>query len=212
MRQKKRKDVVRNNRMILKAAGEMIRTDPTSININKVAERAGLSVPTVYRYYPSAEAILDRYMIEVDAQIRDFSHDCDTAGPALFEDVLDEWGEIITVYGPGLVQIRSRQGFLERLDAGDEAMEIVRSAWERPIRRIMGSEGVDEIYFDNALFLFNMMFDPREMLDLTRRGLTMKQALSILKSAYFGALREWQSEDSMSIGSGGRSLELRSAG
>ncbi|MEY8570231.1 TetR/AcrR family transcriptional regulator [Brevibacterium linens] len=199
MKQKMRKDVVRNNRAILKAAGEMIREDPDSLNIHAVAEKAGLSVPTVYRYYPSAEAILGRYMIEVDAQIRDFSHECDICGPELFDAVLAEWGEIIAVYGPGLVQIRSRRGFFERLDIGDEAMEIVRSAWERPIRRLMAAHGINDVYFYNALFVFNMMFDPREMLDLTRRGLTMTETLEVLKDGYIGALKGWQASSAMAI-------------
>lgn len=199
MHQKKRKDVVRNNSEILRAAGEMIRSDPNSLDIPSVAEKAGLSVPTVYRYYPSADAILDRYMVEVDAQIRDYSHECDTPGPELFDVVLKEWGEIIAVYGPGLVQIRSRQGFLERLDAGDLAMEIVRSAWERPIRRLLHSLKVDEAYFENALFLFNMMFDPRELLDLTYRGLSMSEAVNVLKAAYVAAVKGWGDSGSLSI-------------
>lgn len=190
----RRKDVVRNGRAILKAAGQIIRIDPDSVTISAVAERAGLSVPTVYRYYPSAEALLNRYMIEVDSQIRDFSHACDTPGPALFDDVLTEWGEIVAVYGPGLVQIRSRQGFLERLDSGDTAMQIVKSAWERPIRRLLTEYEVNGSYFDSALFLFNLMFDPREILDLTGRGLPMSTALTVLKDAYVAALRGWQDE------------------
>lgn len=196
---KKRKDVVRNNRSILRAAGEIIRVDPTALTIPAVAERAGLSAPTVYRYYPSAEALLSRYMIEVDAQIRDYSHDSDIPGPELFDDVLREWGEIIAVYGPGLVQLRSRKGFFERLDVGDTAMVIVREAWERPIRRLLRAHGVDDDYFEGALFLFNMMFDPRELLDLTGRGMSMTEALTVLRAGYLAALRGWQEASAPTI-------------
>lgn len=196
---KRRKDVVRNNRAILRAAGEIIRVDATALTIPAVAERAGLSVPTVYRYYPSAEALLGRYMIEVDAQIRDYSHDSDITGPELFDDVLREWGEIISVYGPGLVQLRSRKGFFERLDVGDTAMVIVREAWERPIRRLLRANDIDDEYFDGALFLFNMMFDPRELLDLTGRGMTMSEVLTTLRAGYLAALRGWQDSDAPAI-------------
>lgn len=191
-RRKPRKDVARNNMAILKAAGEIIQVDPGSLTIQAVAERSGLSIPTVYRYYPSAEALLGSYMTDVDAQIRDYSHDCNTPGPQLFDDVLAEWGRIVEVYGPGLVQIRSRRGFLERLSNGVAAMQFIREAWERPIRRVMRANKIDDEYFLSALFLFNMMFDPRELLDLTAREIPMDQALRIMKDAYLGALNGLQ--------------------
>lgn len=192
MAQRGRKDAVRNNRAILRAAGDIIRVDPTSLTIPEVAKRAGLSVPTVYRHYRSAEVLLGRYMADVDAQIRDYSHDCNASGPELFDIVLAEWGNIVEVYGPGLVQIRSRRGFLERLNAGDPPMQSLREAWERPIRRLMRVNGVDAEYFESALFLFNMMFDPRELLDITARGHSMTQALAIMKDAYVAAIKGWQ--------------------
>lgn len=192
MVQRRRKDAVRNGRAILRAAGEIIRVDPSHLTIAEVAARAGLSAPTVYRHYPSAEALLGRYMADVDAQIRDFSHDCDVPGPELFDAVLAEWGEIVEVYGPGLVQIRSRRGFLERLSEGDPPMQSLREAWERPIRRLMRLHGVDADYFESALFLFNLMFDPRELLDVVARGHSMTECLAIMKVAYVAALQGWQ--------------------
>ena len=191
MQRKPRSDARRNRRAILRAAGDIIRIDPQALTIPAVAERAGVSVSTVYRHYSSADALLGSYMVEVDTQIRDYSHDCNTAGPELFDDVLREWGSIIEVYGPGLVQLRSRRGFLERLYTGDTAMQMVREAWERPIRRLLRAEAIEDDYFEGALFLFNMMFDPRELLDLCARDRPMDTVLAIMKDAYLGALRGW---------------------
>lgn len=195
MLQVQRKDVVRNNRAILRAAGEIMKVDPEGVTIPAVAERAGLSAPTVYRYYSSTEALLGRYLTEVVSQVRDFSHDCNTPGPGLFDDVLAEWGKVVESYGPGLVQLRSRRGFLERLRSGDETMHVVREAWERPLRRLMKERGLCNEHFENALFLFNMMFDPRELLDLNRQGLAMPSALDVLKSCYVSALQGLQDSE-----------------
>lgn len=199
MPRRPRKDAVRNNHAILRAAGDIIRVDPDNLTIRAVADRARLSVPTVYRYYPSAEALLGNYLAQVIEQIRDFSHDCDTAGDALFDEVLEEWGRIIDVYGPALVQLRSRRGFLERLDRGDATIQLSHDAWERPIRRVLRARGIDDDYFDGALFLFNMIFDPREVLDLVGRNNTMHDALMILKDAYLGAISGWQSAGSPQV-------------
>lgn len=192
MRQVQRKDVMRNSRAILQAAGEIMRADPEGVTIPAVAERAGLSAPTVYRYFSSSDALLGRYLTEVVSQVRDYSHDCNTPGPELFDDVLSEWGLVIETYGPGLVQLRSRRGFLERLHSGDETMKVVREAWERPLRRVMRAHTISDEYFESALFLFNMMFDPRELLDLTRQGLSMASTLDILRRSYVAALCAWR--------------------
>lgn len=199
MRRAQRKDVVRNNRAIMHAAGEIMRATPDGVTIPAVAERAGLSVPTVYRYYASSEDLLGSYRTEVIAQMRDYSHNCGTTGAALFDDVLREWGSVIEVYGPGMVQLRSQRGFLERLHSGDETMVLVRSAWERPLRLLLKSHSIDADYFESALFLFNIMFDPREILDLTRRGLSMSETLEVLKGGYIAALRGWADSEALAI-------------
>ena len=193
---KPRKDVVRNKRAILRAAGILLRDDPTAVTIPAVAERAGLSAPTVYRYFPSANALLDRYMVGVLSELRDYSHDADERGERLFGAVMREWGEILEVYGPGLVQLRSRRGFLTRLHEGDELMQISREAWERPLRHLMKSQGIDPARFESALFLLNMMFDPREILDLIARGHSMTQALDLMTIAFLSAVRGWETTDS----------------
>lgn len=199
MARKPRKDVVRNNRAILRATGELLRDDPTGVNIPAVADRAGLSAPTVYRYYASTDALLGRYMIEVLAQLRDFSHECEAPGIHLFAQVLTEWGSIIEVYGSGLVQLRSRRGYLERLDAQDPLIATTREAWERPLRRLLKAEQIEEDRFESALFLLNLMFDPRDLLDLSARGHAMPDAIELMRIAYVAALREWRSLDAARV-------------
>ncbi|MBP2328110.1 hypothetical protein JOF56_008495 [Kibdelosporangium banguiense] len=50
-------------------------------------------------------------------------------------------------------------------------------------------------HFDHALLLYNMMFDPREILDLITAGMPEEIALRRLTNAYYAALRGWiQSE------------------
>lgn len=191
MAQRPRKDVLRNNRAILRATGELLQEDPSAVTIAAVAERAGLSVPTVYRYYASAEALLGRYMLEVLEELRDFSHDCDAPGVELFDRVLEEWGRLVDEYGAGLAQLRSRRGLLERLHAGDAQIATQRDAWERPLRRVMRAEGIDDALFENVLFLYNQMFDPRELRDLRGQGLAMNEAIALMRPAFLAAVHRW---------------------
>jgi AcrR family transcriptional regulator len=190
-----RKDAVRNRRRILKAAGELLRDNPQNATIPAIAERAEISAATVYRYFSSVDALLGAYLYEVVVQLRDYSHDCTRTGVALFEDVLAEWGRLLAIYGPGMILLRSHDGFLARLHNGDKNIQTVRDAWERPIRAVLRSKGIDDAHFDHALFLYNMMFDPREVLDLAKDLDSMSEALRKLTAAYFGALTGWASHN-----------------
>ncbi|KMS73374.1 TetR family transcriptional regulator [Streptomyces viridochromogenes] len=186
-----RRDAVRNRRKLLEAAGETLRTEPGAVTMAVIAERASLSPATAYRYFPSVEEVVKAYLLGVIVQLRNYSHDCPKTGPALFEDVSQEWARLVRSYGPAMVQIRSRTGFLTRLRNNDEVITPVRDAWERPIRTVMRHLDVPDEHFDHALFLCNAMFDPREILDLISTGLTEETAISRMTGAYYGALQGW---------------------
>jgi AcrR family transcriptional regulator len=183
-----RKDAEQNRRRLLDAAGDLLRTDPATVTVPRIAERAGLSPATAYRYFPSLDNLLDAYLENVIAALRDYSHDCPKRGTALFEDVVAEWARLITIYGPAMVQLRSRRGFLGRLQASDRVVVIVRDAWERPIRSVLRALGIPDEHFDRALFIYNILFDPREILGLQRHERSLEVSLAILTAAFYGAL------------------------
>jgi len=190
-RQRPRSDALRNRRRLLDATGEVLRTEPRRASMPYIAERAGLSVATAYRYFSSVDDLLNAYLHGVIIALRDHSHDAPRTGTALFRDVAREWARLLRTYGTAMVQLRSREGFLHRLHAHDPVITTVREAWERPIRTSMRELGVDASAFDHALFLCNLMFDPRELLDLTASGLPESEAVDRLTSAYFAALKAW---------------------
>ncbi|HXR72591.1 TetR/AcrR family transcriptional regulator [Actinocrinis sp.] len=186
-----RRDAIRNRRKLLDATGELLREGSGAAVMPAIAERAGLSVATAYRYFPSLDELLNAYLLGVVVQLRNFSHDCPKTGPALFEDVVREWARLLRHYGPGMIQIRSHTGFLTRLRHNDEVITPVRDTWERPIRTVLRHLDVSDEHFDHALFLFNIMFDPREILDLINTGFTEEDAVAGLTSAYYGAVQGW---------------------
>lgn len=187
----KRRDAVRNRQRLLDAAGDVLRAEPDALSIPTVADRAGLSVATTYRYFPSLEDLLTSYMREVVVELRDYSHDCPKTGTALFEDVVTHWARQLRLHGPAMAQLRSHRGFLRRLLDNDELTGIVRDAWERPIRGVLRQLGIPDGHFNHALFLYNILFDPRELHDLADTGLQEPEAIRRLVAAYYGALEGW---------------------
>ncbi|WP_190823702.1 TetR/AcrR family transcriptional regulator [Saccharopolyspora pogona] len=186
-----RRDAVRNRERLLEAAGELLRADPGGVSMPAIADRAGLSVPTAYRYYSALDDLLNAYLHRVIVELRDYSHDCPKTGPALFEEVAGEWARLLESYGAAMVQLRARSGFLARLRGNDPVISTVREAWERPVRSVMRHLEIPDEHFEHALFLCNIMFDPREILDLVETGLTREEALRHLEHAYFQALVGW---------------------
>jgi AcrR family transcriptional regulator len=186
-----RNDAVRNRGKLLEAVGEILATDPASVSMPLVAERAGLSTPTAYRYFSSVDELTTAYVQSMLIELRNYSHDSTGTGLALFEDVITEWVRLVRVHGSATVQIRSRQGFLARLREHDELITAVRDVWQRPIHAVLRHFEIADEHFDHALFLYNMMFDPREILDLLTAGLSERATVQRLTRAYYGALRGW---------------------
>ncbi|MFC7593679.1 TetR/AcrR family transcriptional regulator [Terrabacter sp. GCM10028922] len=185
---------------MLDAVGEVLATEPEAVTMPLVAERAGLSVATAYRYFPSLEELLTSYARELVVELRDYSHDCPKTGAALFEDVVDYWARSLTVHGPAIVQLRSHKGFLRRLMDNDELIGVVRDAWERPIRGVLRQLQLGDEQFNSALFLHNVLFDPRELFDLMDSGMEESEAVARLIGAYYGALQGWAEPRLQAVG------------
>jgi len=49
---------VRNQRKLLEATGDVLRTEPQNASVPLIAARAGLATATAYRYYSSLHELL----------------------------------------------------------------------------------------------------------------------------------------------------------
>lgn len=158
-----------------------------------IAARAEIAPATAYRYYSTVDDLLRAYMSQIVGDLRDFSHASTSTGPELFDAVAEHWVDLILVHGPVMVQLRSRRGFIERLRADDEVIVTTREAWQRPIKQLLREMGLSPRLLPHALFVLNLMFDPREVLDLKETvGMSRALLLRRLRGAYRGALRGWQ--------------------
>jgi AcrR family transcriptional regulator len=191
-----RSDTRRNQRRLLEAASEVVRESPDDVTMQKIAARAEIAVATAYRYFSSVDELLAAYMVNVIGQLQEYGDHAIGQGRALFEDLVGEWIRLIGVHGPALVQLRSRRGFLERLHTEDALIAAVADVWRRPVRQLLRDLDMSDAELPYALFLYNMIFDPREILDLTARsGWTSAKVQARLTACYLGALRAWQLTD-----------------
>lgn len=187
-----RSDTRRNRRRLLKAVGELAREAPDQLTMQAVASRAEVGPATAYRYYSSLDEVLAAYVLSVVEELRDFSAASTAQGRPLFDSVVNKWVDLLAEHGPALVQLRSRRGYLERLHDGNEIMIALRDAWSRPVEGLLDDIGLPDKMIEYAVFLANMMFDPREIQDLLQEtDLSRPEVITRLTEAYGGALRGW---------------------
>ncbi|MET3174671.1 UNVERIFIED_ORG: AcrR family transcriptional regulator [Arthrobacter sp. UYCu721] len=188
-RENLRADAARNVGLLLAAAGKLLRTDPEHAAMADIAAEAKLSLATAYRYFPTLEKLHSEYIHSVVWNLRGYSISSPLYGKAMFLDVVRKWIGILEIYGKAMTQIRSRRGFLDRLDSKDEVITLMEGVFDRPIREALGELGISEKHFRYALFLFNIIFDAREVGDLRNHGFTETDVASMLGQAYFGAVQ-----------------------
>ncbi|WP_035857926.1 TetR/AcrR family transcriptional regulator [Cryptosporangium arvum] len=189
---KLRSDTRRNRRRLLEAVGELAREAPDELTMQAVASRAEIGPATAYRYFSSLEEVLAAYVLSVVEQLNEFTATSTAQGRPLFDAVVNKWVDLLSEHGPALVQLRSRRGYLERLHDGNPIIALMRDAWAGPVRGLLDDIGLPDDMLEYALFLNNMIFDPREVLDLLRHGhLSRREVVTRLTEAYCGALRGW---------------------
>jgi AcrR family transcriptional regulator len=189
-----RSDGRRNRLAVLRSAGELVRESGGEITMNAIAENAGVSVATAYRHFPSVEAVFEAYMFDVAHELRAFSMSLESGSEPLLPQVARKWVDLCLVHGPATVHMRSRRGYLERLREGADYLLALRDAVLRPILQAAETQGLrlDVPDEERALFLWNILFDPREILDLHfQLGLTAAQCTEQLLGAFHGALLHW---------------------
>ncbi|WP_439657707.1 TetR/AcrR family transcriptional regulator [Lentzea sp. HUAS TT2] len=187
-----RSDTRRNRRRLLEAVGELAREAPDELTMQAIASRAEIGPATAYRYFSSMEEVLAAYVLSVVEELSDFTATSTAQGRPLFDAVVDKWVDLLAEHGPALVQLRSRRGYLERLHDGNEIIAAMRDAWSEPVRGLLDDIGLPQELLEDALFLNNMIFDPREIQDLLQtRRLSRREVITRLTEAYCGALRGW---------------------
>ncbi|BCW36027.1 TetR family transcriptional regulator [Arthrobacter sp. StoSoilA2] len=187
-----RSDTRRNIKSLLQAVGAEIEHNPGGVSMQSAAARAGIGTATAYRYFSSLDELLEAYTLMITQELRDFSRDCTLEGADLFNAVLDRWIDLVLEHGKVLVQLRSRTGYLQRLDQGDPVIATSRTIWERPLASLLKDYGMPQTSLRQALFLHNALTDPRDILDLVEAEQLKPQDLGeYLREALVGSLKGW---------------------
>lgn len=156
-----------------------------------VASRADVSAATAYRHFGSLDEILAEFRYGVGLQLSEYSAQETSRGIRLLEAVSLRWVTLVVKHGRAMVHSRSRIGYLERLRGGAKYLTVQADALRRPITEAATELGVPDPG-DQGMFLWNVLFDPREIFDLiTTVGMTKERVGQQLVAAFCGAISRW---------------------
>lgn len=193
----KRADSRATRRRLLAALRRLLDHGHPDLTLQTVAEEAGVSTATAYRYFGSAEDAVLAYILEfpdeVAAAFAEREHD--EGGLARLALWCRTWIELVDEgWGSSLVYLRSPQGFLARRADGDAVISAVCGHVEPLIREALEELGLSPSALEVALFSWNAIYDPREILDL-RRTLRWTRARieQGLWAMFLGSLRGYAS-------------------
>jgi AcrR family transcriptional regulator len=161
-----RRDSQASRRRLLDAVGRLLADGDGPRSLQHVASEAGLSVATAYRHFASLDSALQAYAHHTVLSMGEFARTQSTTGLALLESLSYKWVRLTRERGPAMVHLRSRRGFLERRSAGERIIADTCSYLEPAMLGVLAEEGLPADALEVALFLWNVLFDPREILDL----------------------------------------------
>ncbi|MFD9664508.1 TetR/AcrR family transcriptional regulator [Rhodococcus sp. NPDC059968] len=186
-----RSDTERNRRSLIQAAVKLSSGNDEPVNMTEVAKAAEVSPATAYRQFSSVDHILGEYRFEVGCRMRDYARTLDTVGLERLEELCRCWVGLVVEHGEAMVATRSRHGYLERLREDTYYLTVQAEALLEPLQQSARELGIADIG-DEALFLWNLLFDPREIFDLLNTvGLSAEQVGTQLFAALRGALTGW---------------------
>jgi AcrR family transcriptional regulator len=120
----KRADAQRNRAQILATAEQMFARDGLAVSVDDIAKRAGVGIGTLYRHFPTKDALVAAIVIERIAGLAEHTEsllEARDAGPALFaliermveegarkRDFVESLGKADLLMTPALEQSRAR--------------------------------------------------------------------------------------------------------
>jgi AcrR family transcriptional regulator len=185
-----RRDSVASRQRLLAATGRLLARGERPRNLQQVAAEAGLAAATAYRHFESLDAALQAYAHFTIVSMQQFAAEQEATGSELLRILSTEWVRLIRERGPAMVHLRSPDGFLHRRRSGDRLITDTCTYLEPAVRGILAEIGLPADALEYALFLWNVMFDPREVLDLLYTlGWPGDVLVDRLMASYFPALR-----------------------
>lgn len=182
-----RPDAVRNRQRLIDCVGELLASGEP-VTLSAVSEKSGVSRATTYRNFESAADAIDTYIGEFLGEFED-AVSTEGAVTASLDEATAAWGDLVAIRSIALTHVRSTEGFLARVHRGEPLISRIDRVIRTALAHEPGFETASDAQLDYGVFLWNLLLDPREMLDLAQAtGVSIARATEQLSKTYRAAL------------------------
>ncbi|MFV1991603.1 MAG: TetR/AcrR family transcriptional regulator [Acidimicrobiales bacterium] len=180
-----RSDAQTNRRRLIDATEALLATQG-SFTLTDLATEAGVSRATTYRNFASPNDAVTAFISEFLSEFEDAISD-EGSVVANIEEVCLAWGDLVERRSSALVKVRSTEGFLARTRSGDSIICRIDALVRAAILLDDHGSTLSQSDLDYAVFLWNLLLDPRELLDLGEHCEANVRAATLRMSAEFMA-------------------------
>lgn len=187
-----RRDTARTRDRLLDAAGELLAERGVGFSLPDLARASGVATATVYRHFDDEGDVhrefYYRLMDELVAELTAIPSE----GVKRFEKIGQRWVELAIRWGRAATRIRSSDGFLERVGAGDPPTSALYAALAPVVEELVEGGAIPKQELDYAVLLWITVFDERVIVDLAGLGWPPCRISHALSASLLAA---WQARD-----------------
>lgn len=185
-----RVDAVENRDRLIEAVGQLLAGVGT-FTLTELADHAGVSRATTYRNFSTLDDAIDAFIAQFLSGFEAEVAAMPTGMPLdRLEGLCRAWARLVDERSRALVHVRSTEGFLSRAARDDPIIGRIHRLVRATVVDAMTAGVLPESDPDYAVFLWNLLLDPRELLDLAEhRSTSVAQAAEQLTKDYLTILR-----------------------
>lgn len=180
-----RRDTARTRDRLLDAAGELLAERGLGFSLPDLARASGVATATVYRHFGDVRDVHREFYYRLIDQLVTELRAVPGDGPGKFTEICARWVDLTLRWGRAATRIRSPEGFLERVHAGDPPTSALHAALAPVVAELTKAGDIPQQDTDYAILLWTTLFDERVIVDLSALGwpparITQALAASVL--------------------------------
>jgi AcrR family transcriptional regulator len=164
-----RRDTQHTRDRLLDVVGVLLAEQGRTFTLPELARRSGVATATVYRHFATVHDSHNEFYLRLIDQLVGQLETIPTraAGRRRFDIACERWVAVVAGWGRAAAQIRSPEGFLERVHRDDRPTSALYAALEPIIGELIATRTIPDQSPEYAVLIWVTVFDERVIVDLT---------------------------------------------